>query len=106
MVKNMNIQFEYLYRDAGNNKKWGEVIFTNKKNVDKKSLVKQLENGLIDEEFFIGEKSRLPKLEFLKIDPELDHDWYEFHSLEETNSQQNDKENRDIEKFISDILDR
>jgi len=99
----MNILFEYLYRDAGNNKKWGEVVFTNKMNMDRNMLEKQLKQGLIDEEFFISKKSRLPKLEFLLIDSELDHDLYEFHSLEETNSPQNDEENRDIVEFINDI---
>ena len=99
----MNILFEYLYRDAGNNKKWGEVIFTNMNNVDRSLLESKLKEGLIDGEFFVGEKSRLPKLEFLAVDFELDHDWYEFHSLEETHRPQNDEEGRDIREFINDI---
>jgi hypothetical protein len=44
----MNIRFEYLYRDAGNFKKWGEVIFSNKNNRDANDLEKQAKSVLID----------------------------------------------------------
>ncbi len=106
MVNQMNILFEYLYRDSGNNKKWGEVIFANAKGVGKISLERRIRKTIIDEEFFVSENSKLPKLKFSKFDQELDHDWYEFHSLEETIKPQNDEEKRDILDFIEDIADR
>ncbi len=106
MVNQMNILFVYLYRDAGNNKKWGEVIFANAKGVEKISLERLIRKRIIDEEFFVSENSKLPKLEFPTFDQELDHGWYEFHSLEKTIKSQNDEEKRDILDFIEDIADR
>jgi hypothetical protein len=43
-----------------------------------------MEKVLIDGEFFIAEKSELPKLSFSNRNSELDHDWHEFHSLTPT----------------------
>ena len=86
----MNAHFEYLYRDAGNNKKWGEVIFSNQENADLGLLQEKMKKILIDGEFFIAEKSELPKLFFPNRNSELDHDWYEFHSLTPTIEQEND----------------
>jgi len=47
----MNIRFEYLYRDAGNFKNWGEIIFSNKNNYDADYLEKQVRAVLIDKGF-------------------------------------------------------
>jgi hypothetical protein len=33
-----NIKFIYLYRDAGNYKNWGEVVFYNKNKLPKESV--------------------------------------------------------------------
>ncbi len=44
----MNAHFEYLYRDAGNNKKWGRVIFCNKENAKLGLLQEQIRKVLID----------------------------------------------------------
>lgn len=96
----MNARFEYLYRDAGNYKLWGEVIFTNQKNINIDSLESQIKEMLIDGEFFIAGKSGLPKLAFQKHDDELDHDWNEFCFLEETAEPANDVLNRDITEFF------
>jgi len=30
----MNVRFEYLYRDAGNFKNWGEIVFFNPLNIN------------------------------------------------------------------------
>jgi len=43
----MNILFEYLYRDAGNNKKWGEVVFHNKENINLTVLNDKLRNEVV-----------------------------------------------------------
>ncbi|MCK5538388.1 MAG: hypothetical protein KAI79_16290 [Bacteroidales bacterium] len=96
----MNINFNYLYRDAGNYKNWGEVVFTNKKNIEPKSLEKNVRKILIDGEFFIAEMAGLEKLNFPEYIEEIDHDWHEFHSLENTEENSNDQNNRDIVDFI------
>ncbi len=42
----------------------------------------------------------LEKLNFPEYIKELDHDWHEFHSLENTEENSNDQNNRDIVVFI------
>lgn len=96
----MNVLFEYLYRDAGNNKKWGEVVFSNQENTNLNILNSRLRNSLIDHEFFVAEESLLPKIGF-DDKTELDHDWYEFHAISSTSNTPNDIFLRDISDFIS-----
>ena len=96
----MNVCFNYLYRDAGNFKKWGAVIFTNKTDMELNLLELQIRNILIDGEFFIAEIVDLKKLTFPKFIEELDHDWHEFHSVENTEEDSNDRNKRDIVDFI------
>ncbi len=96
----MNTKFEYLYRDAGNNKKWGEVIFTNQDNIDLKQIELMLKMVLIQNEFLIARKSGLPDLSFQRPDKEIDHGWYEYSEINNTSEQDNDLYNRDITDFI------
>ena len=62
----MNMRFEYLYRDAGNFKNWGEIIFSNKNNYDADYLEKLARAVLIDKEFFSANKAKIQNLEFHK----------------------------------------
>lgn len=96
----MNTKFEYLYRDAGNNKKWGDIIFTNHKNINLHQISSMLKEVLIQEEFFVAKTSGLPELSFENIDNELDHDWYEFSEISNTVEHSNDLCKRDITDFI------
>lgn len=97
----MNILFEYLYRDAGNNKKWGDVIFSNKKNINVDTLNRKIRDILIDGEFFIAKKSQLPVIKTHNRVNELDHDWYEFHLVKQTDEEPNEALGRDIVDFLS-----
>ena len=96
----MNVKLEYLYRDAGNNKKWGDVIFKNLENINIKLLNTMIRNVIIQNEFFIANKSGLPIISFQDTDRELDHDWYEYSTVENTDEQENDIYSRDILEFI------
>ncbi len=96
----MNTKLEYLYRDAGNNKKWGEVVFTNHKSINLGQLKSMFKEVLIKKEFFIARQSGLPELSFQKPDKELDHGWYEYSEISSTIEQENDLCNRDITDFI------
>jgi hypothetical protein len=60
----MDIKFEYLYRDARNNKKRGEIIVSNIDNISNSIIERMIRNSLIDDDFFIASKSKLPRLEF------------------------------------------
>lgn len=99
----MNISFEYLYRDSGNFKNWGEVIFSNNNNYDTISLEKQVREVLIDKEFFIANKVAVPNLKFQEYIESLDHDWHEFYSFQQSISRPTDSHGRDIEEFIDSL---
>jgi hypothetical protein len=100
----MNILLEYLYRDAGNNKVWGNVVFSNSLNIQVDVLNTAIKNALIDGECFIAEEVFLPSLHFDVHDDELDHEWHEYFSIEETSAPSNDGLNRDIGDFISRLI--
>lgn len=97
----MNVSIEYLYRDAGNNKIWGRVVFLNRTDSDVSALRAQIKDGLIEGEFFIAEDVCLPPLHFDRYDEELDHGWHEFFSAEKVAAPSNDCLNRDIGDFIA-----
>lgn len=99
----MNIRFEYLYRDAGNNKIYNNIVVTNKKGIETEVLKRRIRNVLISEEFFIAKKSNLPKLKFPEYDEDLDHGWYEFSALEDTDCANNDVFYLDIVELINDL---
>jgi hypothetical protein len=96
----MNVQFEYLYRDAGNNKKWGEVIVSNRNEYDAHYLMQKIVIALIDNEFFVADKVNIPDLNFKQHIQHLDHDWHEFSNLVSTSSELTDQKNRDIIEII------
>ena len=99
----MNANFMYLYRDAGNYKKFGETIFANKNNHSAKFLEKQIQSALISHEFFWAEKSKLPYIGPARYSQELDHGWYELDRVELTDDRPDDEHGRDIDDFIAEL---
>lgn len=99
----MNIRFEYLYRDAGNFKNWGELVFKNKDNHNIHNLEKQARNVLIDNEYFVADKANIPNLQFQEHIEALDHNWHEFHSFQLSTSRADDSCGRDILEFIESL---
>lgn len=96
----MNIKFNYLYRDAGNYKTHGSVVFLNPDRLTIEQIESTLRTKLIDEVFFDPEALGVPALshsEFL-YDPAIDHLWNEFESLEETDEDATN--DRKISEFI------
>jgi len=93
-----NIKLNYLYRDGGNYKQFGYVIFSNPNRVDIKIIGAIINESLIDGEFFIAEKWEVPSL-FFEVQNEDDHAWHEFESIEITNESPNTA--LAIEDFIS-----
>lgn len=96
-----NIKFNYLYRDGGNYKIFGNVIFHNLENIDLERIEKEIRNSLIDQEFFDPFKWNIPILAFDEINKEIDHGWNEFERIETTNEEATD--NRSILEFIQQI---
>jgi len=79
-----NIQFSYKYRDAGNYKVFGHVIFANPNNYSLEFIENKLRASLIDSESFDPKDWKLPRLKFDDWVPDLDHTWNEYENLEYT----------------------
>jgi hypothetical protein len=96
----MNVIVEYLYRDAGNNKVWAEVVFHNTKNIDVVHLDAMLRNSLIDRQFFVAEDLEVPALAFDRYDAELDHGWHEFVGVYESEEPPTGRLGGEITEFV------
>lgn len=96
----MNIRLEYQYRDAGNFKNWGEIIFSNPRNVAPEAVTRLAEEVLIDKEFFVASGAQVPDLHFPDWDPDLDHDWHQLMSFRSTDEAPNDSQDRTIDEFM------
>lgn len=79
-----NIRFSYLYRDAGNNKLFGDVILANPAGLSCADIECRIRTHLISSEFFEPEQWGIPPLRFDRWDIDLDHTWHEFESVEPT----------------------
>ncbi|MDO8863971.1 hypothetical protein Q6D67_19985 [Haliea sp. E1-2-M8] len=101
----MNVGFEYLYRDAGNNKLWGFVVFANKRDLSVAQMEKALEPHLIDGQFFPASPGLLPPLQFPNYDDSLDHDWLEYSGMEVSKETVNDPKKRDISDFVDQLIE-
>lgn len=73
-----NIKFEYMYRDAGNYKQYGETVFGNPENQSIDSIKNKIAESLIDNEYFDPSVWGIDCIAAYPYDPELDHNWYEF----------------------------
>lgn len=102
-MKELNLKFEYLYRDSGNFKNWGEITFSNPNRVNPLEAMKMAESVLIDRMYFYANKAKLPDLHFADYDEDLDHGWHEASGFEFTAEETNDAKKRSIEEFIEDL---
>ncbi|HVW12303.1 MAG TPA: hypothetical protein VHB54_00680 [Mucilaginibacter sp.] len=84
-----NIKFSYLYRDAGNYKTYGFVIFANPEDIELPVLETRIRSKLIDHEWFYVNDWKLPDLHFCTWDNELDHTFHEFEAIEYCNEKPN-----------------
>ena len=94
----LNIKFKYLYREAGNFKIFGFVLFSNPKKLSIDTIQSGIISKLISGEFFENEKMGLPALHFEIFDSDLDHGWHELDGIETTSERQNDF--RSIDEFL------
>lgn len=99
----MNIRFEYLYRDGGNFKNWGGVVFFNPHHVSADVVMSMAKNVLIDQAYFVANKACVPDLHFGEYDEQLDHGWHEAHAFQTTDDAANDPQSRNIEEFMESL---
>jgi hypothetical protein len=99
----MNIKFSYVYRDAVNYKQHNEIVFANPTKVPIEEIQAIITSKLIEGGWFIAKDWKLPDMHFKEYnwDDEIDHEWHEFHAIEETNQDATTKIS--IEEFIEGI---
>ena len=96
-----NLKLNYRYRDAGNYKQFGSVVFSNSSNLSLDEATKLIQEKLISSEFFVPKEWKLPTLHLHPYDPELDHEYHEFEIWELTDDAPTDK--REASVFLKEI---
>jgi len=105
-----NVCVTYMYRDAGNYKNFGELVFANPRHLTVDQIwveARDALRGVIDffgEPMFRPERMSLPTV-FLYSLPSYsrnddDHDWHELCSVEETNDPVTQSDLQTIEEFL------
>lgn len=99
----MNIRLEYLYRDAGNYKNWGNVVFSNPNSIPIDRAEKFVSDALIDHQYFLAKSVGLPDLHFPEFNADLDFLFHEFHALASTDESPDDLQGRSIDQMIDSL---
>ena len=103
-----NVEFNYLYRDGGNYKKWGKVIFSNPDGMKTGSVDKELRHLFSEEGLFIASQIRIPEA-FLYSDGKFssdDHCFHEFDTIRLTASKADDMYRRSISEFLVEVTEQ
>ncbi|MCM4161330.1 hypothetical protein FHG64_08395 [Antarcticibacterium flavum] len=96
-----NIKFEYLHRDEGNYKIFGELIFRNEQNHTIEEVTRKLQSNLIDQEYFYPLSAKVPLFPEHKSIVQDFTDWYEFRQFSFTKEAPSAK--RSIEEFLNEF---
>jgi hypothetical protein len=98
-----NVKFSYLYRDAGNYKKWADVVFSNPEGLSIDLVNKALKHAFMQDGLFIAHQIRIPEVFlFARGDATSDdHCFHEFGAVEPTAALPNDGYSRSISEFIA-----
>ena len=100
-----NIKLIYLYRDAGNYKKWAEVVFSNPNRLALEAVTKTLRDAFLPDGLFIAHQVRLPEA-FFSTEGDAnsdDHCYHEFAAVEVTLDVPNDSHSRSISQLIAEV---
>ena len=99
----MNTVFRYMYRDASNYKRAGEVIFTGAPTPE---IEERIRKALSEAEYFVAHAVAVPEAFFCMHGYESyedDHAWHEFCNIAESNDTVNDVQGRTIEVFVESL---
>jgi hypothetical protein len=101
----MNVKFHYRYRDWGNFKNYGSVVFGNRCELAFDQIRQRIKSATPYEHSFVASRLKLPDLFFrdYAFDPELDHGFHEFFDVTETALPVNDALQRDIFDLLVEI---
>ena len=100
-----NVEFSYLYRDGGNYKKHGRVVFSNPDNISSESADKNLRQAFLEDGLFIASQVRIPEV-FLHVEGGFssdDHCYHEFDCLRLTAIPVDDTHRRSISEFLVEV---
>jgi hypothetical protein len=100
-----NIKFSYLYRDAGNYKKWADVVFSNPDGLAPEAVIKVLKDAFLQDGLFIARQIRIPEA-FLFDQGDAtsdDHCFHELGSVEASLEVPSDSYSRSIDQFIAEV---
>jgi hypothetical protein len=100
-----NIKFSYLYRDAGNYKKWANVVFSNTRGLPVESIRNNLERSFLQDGLFIAHQVRVPDAFFAvgRDSTVDDHCFHEFDAVATTLEIPDDLHARSIDQFIAEV---
>ncbi len=97
-----NVMFSFVYRDAGNFKQYGVVVFANPDQLPLLSADVAIRRVLIDGQFFVPSEWSIPLVNVFAFDPDLDHSWYEFLKLSSTDAPCTD--DRTLQQFVASLM--
>ena len=99
-----NTAFVYLYRDADNYKKWGEVIFAGAYDDGYEEAIKEACHAY---EFFVAKQVGIPEVFLWQEEgwePTVaDHGWHQFWELKPSEGEADDVRGRSIGEFVEQI---
>ena len=100
-----NIEFSYLYRDGGNYKKWGRVVFSNIDELNSESVERELRQAFLEDGLFIASQIRVPEVFLYSVGKfsSDDHCYHEFNCVRQTASRADDTHRRSIGEFLAEI---
>ena len=100
-----NVKFIYLYRDGGNYKKWGHVVFRNPDELSCDFITKAMREAFMQDRLFIAHQIRVPD-SFLYTRGEAnsdDHCYHEFDKVQRTVDAPSDKYERAMSEFLTEV---
>lgn len=101
-----NVEFSYLYRDGGNYKAFGRVVFSNSEQIECEVIQKALTAAFLEEGLFIADQIRVPEV-FLFANGQLsfdDHCYHEFDAVRATDEQPSDLHRRTAGEFVAEVV--
>lgn len=99
----MNIVFEYLYRDAGNYKRWESIVFSNPNAHSAETVRSFIRQAMSNAEYFDAPAVRLPDLHFPEFSAALDLPLHEFFKVSVTDQNPDDLHGRSIDELLNEI---
>lgn len=99
----MNVEFRYRYRDFGNFKNYGSVVFANREGIPIEEIDQALLHFTGSEQVFVASELAIPEMFFKEFpfSPRLDWEMHEYCGVSETVAQVDDAEGRDVEDLFA-----